>query len=110
MESISIIEGNSKLGRGAIPEILTQALGVSFDSSIGHDYTEDFESQYEYYNRKDEKVSFGIDLFDRITNGGVSKKTLNLLIMGTGVGKTMTMCFFAGQQLLARKERSLYHQ
>jgi predicted ATP-dependent serine protease len=77
---------------GQIPDILQKALGVSFDTHIGHDYFEDAAARFEFYNRADNKIPFDIDLLNKITNGGVSKKTMNLLIASTGVGKSMGLC------------------
>lgn len=100
VESISIINGKSKdLDRGAIPKILSDALSVSFDQSIGHDFVEDSDSRYEYYHRKEERIPFDLEYFNKITNGGLPKGTLNLLISGTNVGKTLTKCHFASHYL-----------
>lgn len=100
VESISILDGKNKaLDKGAIPKILSDALGVSFDQNIGHDFIEDFESRYEYYHRKEDRIPFDLEYFNKITNGGLPKGTLNLLISGTNVGKTLTKCHFASHYL-----------
>ena len=93
MESIDIIDGKSeKLQKGAIPELLTEALSVSFDTHIGHDYLDDAEARYDYYNRIEEKIPFDLEMMNYITNGGLSKKTLTVALAGTGVGKSLFMC------------------
>lgn len=100
MDSIQIIDDKKKdIGRGAIPELLSKALSVSFDTNIGHDYIEDAESRYEFYHRQDIRVSFDIDLLNIITKGGLKKKTLNILMAASGVGKSALMCHFAANNL-----------
>lgn len=101
MEAIKIVDqsSNDSLSVGAIPQILSEALAVSFDNHIGHDYIEDFESRFEFYNTKDVKIPFDLDAFNQTTNGGVSRKTLNILMAGTGVGKSMVMCHMAAANL-----------
>jgi archaellum biogenesis ATPase FlaH len=100
LESISILDGKNKtLDKGSIPKILSDALAVSFDQSVGHDFIEDFDSRYEYYHRKEERIPFDLEYFNKITNGGLPKGTLNLLISGTNVGKTLTKCHFASHYL-----------
>jgi len=100
LESISILDGKNKsLDKGSIPQILSDALAVSFDQSVGHDFIEDFESRYEYYHRKEERIPFDLEYFNKITNGGLPKGTLNLLISGTNVGKTLTKCHFTSHYL-----------
>ena len=102
MKSIQIInDDKEKLGKGAIPQILSDALSVSFDSHIGHDFFEDSEARYEYYHKKEEKVAFDIDFFNQITKGGLSNKSLNVILAGTGVGKSLAMCHFAAANLAA---------
>jgi len=103
MESISVIDGKSDKGRGALPTILSDALSVSFDPHIGHDFLDDAEHRWEYYHRKEVKVSFDIDLLNDITKGGLSKKTLNIALAGTGVGKSMFMCHCAAANLRDNK-------
>jgi len=101
MESIHIADGNDeKKNRDAIPSILSDALSVSFDNHIGHDYLQDYESRYETYHRKEEKIEFDIDYFNKITKGGIPNKTLNIALAGTGVGKSLFMCHVASSVLL----------
>jgi replicative DNA helicase len=101
MESIHIADGNDeKKNRDAIPSILSDALSVSFDNHIGHDYLQDYESRYETYHRKEEKIEFDIDYFNKITKGGLPNKTLNIALAGTGVGKSLFMCHVASSVLL----------
>lgn len=100
VESISILDGKNKsLDKGAIPKILSDALSVSFDQSIGHDFIEDFESRFDYYHRKEERIPFDLEYFNKITNGGLPKGTLNLFVSGTNVGKTLCKCHFASHYL-----------
>lgn len=104
MDSISILDGKDKnRTKNAIPEILSEALGVSFDSHIGHDFIDDFEERYEYYHRVEEKVPFDLELMNKITRGGLSRKSLNIILAGTGVGKTLAMCHFAAANLAMGK-------
>lgn len=97
LESIQILDDKSRTtkDKGSIPGILSDALAVSFDEHIGHDYTEDFESRYDFYHRKEEKIPFDLEFFNKITKGGVSYKTLNIILAGTGVGKSLFMCHMA---------------
>lgn len=100
-DSISIIEGKSKnLSKDAIPTILSDALAVSFDTAIGHDYIEDYEQRYEFYTRVEEKIPFDLSLLNKITKGGLSRKTLNVILAGTGVGKSLAMCHVAASTLI----------
>ena len=92
MESIEILDGKTKKDKGSIPTLLTEALSVSFDSHIGHDYIEDAEERYEFYNRKEEKIPFDLDMLNKITQGGLTSKTLNVLMASPGAGKTLAMC------------------
>lgn len=102
MKSIQILDSDKdKLGKGAIPQILSDALSVSFDSHIGHDFFEDAAARYEYYHRKEEKVPFDLDYFNQITKGGLPNKSLNVILAGTGVGKSLAMCHFAAANLAA---------
>jgi replicative DNA helicase len=104
VESFEIIEGKHKqFTEDAIPSMLSDALAVSFDSSIGHDYLEDFADRYEFYNRKEEKLSFDLELFNKITKGGLPRKTLNMILAGTGVGKSLFMCHYAASILMQGK-------
>ena len=100
MQSIKIADGgDKKISRDAIPSILQEALAVSFDEHIGHDYIEQAEDRYEFYHRKEEKVPFDLEKFNFITKGGLSNKTLNVALAGTGVGKSLFMCHCAGAAL-----------
>ena len=104
IDSFEIIEGKNKnLAEDAIPSLLSDALAVSFDKSVGHDYLEDFLHRYDFYHRQEEKLSFDLDLFNKITKGGLSKKTLNVILAGTGVGKSLFMCHVAAAALSQAK-------
>jgi replicative DNA helicase len=94
--SISILDGKDKVNdKGSIPKILSDALSISFDSSVGHDYLENAEERYEFYHRKEERIPFDLDFFNKITKGGLPAKTLNIALAGTGVGKSLFMCHVA---------------
>ena len=96
MDSIGIIDGkDNERSEGAIPEILSTALGVSFDEQIGHDYIDDSEERWNFYNRKEDRIPFDLDYFNKITKGGLPNKTLNIALAGTGVGKSLFMCHCA---------------
>ena len=100
VEGISIIDGKDKSrDAGAIPSILTEALAVGFDNSVGHDYLEDAQSRFEYYHTVEKKIPFDLDFFNRITKGGLPPKTLNIALAGTGVGKSLFMCHMAANCL-----------
>ena len=104
MSSIKIAEGNDEQrAAGAIPTILSEALAVTFDNHIGHDYLEDYEERYEFYHQKEEKLPFDLEFFNRITKGGLPNKTLNVALAGTGVGKSLFMCHCASSALLQGK-------
>jgi len=104
MESIALADGqDDKKGRDAIPSILSDALSVSFDNHIGHDYLQDYEDRYESYHRKEDKIPFDLEFFDKITKGGLPNKTLNIALAGTGVGKSLFMCHVASSVLLQGK-------
>jgi replicative DNA helicase len=104
MESIHIADGkDEKKNRDSIPSILSDALAVSFDTHIGHDYLQDYEERYEYYHKKENRLEFDLDFFNKITNGGVPSKTLNIFLAGTNVGKTLAMCHLASSFLLQSK-------
>lgn len=104
MESINILDGKSEnLTKNAIPELLSEALGVGFDTHIGHDYIEDAEERYDYYNRIEERLPFDIAKFNDITKGGLPDKTLNVILAGTGVGKSLGMCHIAASSMLLGK-------
>jgi len=95
MESIEILDGKTKKDKGNIPTLLTEALSVSFDSHVGHDYIEDADERFEYYNRKEEHIPFDLTLLNDITEGGLINKTLNVLMASPGAGKTLAMCHMA---------------
>ena len=100
MDSIQIIDGKDKeKTEGAIPEILSQALGVSFDQAIGHDYIDDSDSRFEFYNKEETRIPWDLDYFNKITKGGIPNKTLNICLAGTGVGKSLFMCHNAASVL-----------
>ena len=104
MESIALADGkDEKKDRDAIPSILSDALAVSFDTHIGHDYLQDYEARYETYHRKEEKISFDLEYLNKITKGGLPNKTLNIALAGTGVGKSLFMCHVASSVLLQGK-------
>ena len=104
MESIQLDDGKDDTkGRDAIPDILSDALAVSFDSNVGHDYLTDYEQRYESYHRKEDKIPFDLEYFDKITKGGLPNKTLNIALAGTGVGKSLFMCHMASSVLLQGK-------
>jgi replicative DNA helicase len=104
MESIKIADGqDEKKNRDAIPSILQEALAVGFDNNVGHDYLNDFEKRFEFYHRKQERISFDLDYFNKITKGGMPNKTLNIALAGTGVGKSLFMCHVASSVLLQGK-------
>ena len=104
MSSIKIAEGNDEQrATGSIPTILSEALAVTFDNHIGHDYLEDYEERYEFYHQKEEKLPFDLEFFNKITKGGLPNKTLNVALAGTGVGKSLFMCHVASSCLLQGK-------
>ena len=100
MDSIQIIDGKDKeRGEGSIPEILQSALGVSFDQKIGHDYIDNSDQRFEFYNHEEDRIPFDLDYFNKITKGGLPNKTLNIALAGTGVGKSLFMCHCAASTL-----------
>ena len=104
MESVKIADGqDSKRDKGAIPQILSEALGVSFDQHVGHDYVSDAKARYDFYHRKEDKIPFDLSFFNKITKGGLPNKTLNIALAGTGVGKSLFMCHCAASALLQGK-------
>jgi replicative DNA helicase len=106
--SISILDGKDRtLEKGAIPKILSDALAVSFDSSVGHDYLENSDERYEFYHRKEERIPFDLEFFNKITKGGLPAKTLNIALAGTGVGKSLFMCH-VGAGCLSMGKNVLY--
>ena len=104
LDSVKIADGqDDKRSEDAIPSILQEALAVSFDDHIGHDYIEDYEDRFAFYHRNENKVPFDLSLFNKITKGGISNKTLNVALAGTGVGKSLFMCHMASSALLQGK-------
>jgi replicative DNA helicase len=102
--SISILDGKDKTNdKGSIPKILSDALAVTFDTSVGHDYLENSDERYEFYHKKEERIPFDLDLFNKITKGGLPKKTLNIALAGTGVGKSLFMCHVAAGAMVQGK-------
>ena len=108
MDSIQIIDGKNKdKTEGAIPEILSDALGVSFDQAIGHDYIDNSDDRFDFYNRTENRIPFDLDYFNKITKGGLPNKTLNIALAGTGVGKSLFMCHCAAS-ILEQGKNVLY--
>ena len=104
MESISIIDGkHESLTKNALPELLSKALGISFDTNVGHDYVENAEDRFEFYHTEEDRIPFDLDKFNKITKGGVPNKTLNIALAGTGVGKSLFMCHVAANALTQGK-------
>ena len=104
MESVKIADGqDEKRDKGAIPQILSDALGVSFDQNVGHDYLQNYEERYDFYHQKEEKIPFDLEFFNKITKGGLPNKTLNVALAGTGVGKSLFMCHVTSSCLLQGK-------
>ena len=100
MESVSILDDkNGKKSKGEIPQLLADALGVSFDSNVGHDYIQDSDDRYDFYHRVESRIKFDLDIFNKITKGGLPFKTLNIALAGTGVGKSLFMCHCAAGAL-----------
>lgn len=108
LNSISILDGRDKArSKDGIPSLLQEALGVCFDHKVGHDYIDDFDSRYEFYHRKETRIPFDLDYFNKITNGGLPNKTLNVVLAGTGVGKSLFMCHVASS-VLSQGKNVLY--
>ena len=104
MESINIIDGKHEtLTKGALPDLLTKALGVAFDTNVGHDYIENFEDRYNFYHTEEDRTPFDLEYFNTITKGGVPNKTLNIALAGTGVGKSLFMCHVGASALVDGK-------
>ena len=104
MESITIIDGkHDSLTKNALPDLLQKALGVGFDTNIGHDYIENVEERYEFYHTEEDRIPFDLQYFNKITKGGVPNKTLNIALAGTGVGKSLFMCHVAASALVEGK-------
>ena len=100
VDGISIIDGKDKnRGADAIPSLLTDALAVSFDNAVGHDYFDDSASRFEFYHKVEERIPFDLEFFNKITKGGLPQKTLNIALAGTGVGKSLFMCHMAANCL-----------
>jgi len=101
MESISIIDGKHEtMTKGALPDLLTKALSVAFDTNVGHDYVENYEERYDFYHTEEDRIPFDLEYFNKITKGGVPRKTLNIALAGTGVGKSLFMCHVAAGALV----------
>jgi len=108
MESIEILDGkHATMQKNAIPDVLSKALGVTFDTNIGHDYLHDVEQRYDFYHEQEERIPFDLDYFNQITKGGLPNKTLNIALAGTGVGKSLFMCHVAASAL-AQGRNALY--
>ena len=104
MDSINIIEGKHEtLTKNSLPEVLSEALGVNFDIRVGHDYVDDSDSRYEFYHRDEEHLPFDLEMFNKITKGGLVNKSLNVALAGTGVGKSLFMCHVAAGALTQMK-------
>ena len=108
-DSIGIFDESTKseISKDAIPTILSDALSVTFDTHIGHDYLDNSVERFEFYNRKEEKIPFDLEYFNRITGGGLPRKTLNIALAGTGVGKSLFMCHMAAS-CLTENQNVLY--
>jgi replicative DNA helicase len=103
MASIKILDDKSSMDKGSIPVLLSDALGVSFDVSVGHDYFSNSDDRYEFYHRREEHIPFDLEFFNKITKGGLVRKTLNIALAGTGVGKSLYMCHCASHNLVSGK-------
>tara|TARA_B100001287_G_scaffold219262_1_gene188243 strand:- start:1360 stop:2736 length:1377 start_codon:yes stop_codon:yes gene_type:complete len=104
MESISIIDGKHEtLTKGALPDLLSKALGVGFDNAVGHDYIDNLEERFDFYHREEDRIPFDLEYFNKITKGGIPNKTLNIALAGTGVGKSLFMCHVAASALVDGK-------
>jgi replicative DNA helicase len=108
MESVQILDNkNGQKSKGEIPKLLSTALGVSFDTNVGHDYIQDFSERFDFYHRQESRIPFDLDLFNKITKGGIPNKTLSICLAGTGVGKSMFMCHMAAS-CLSQGQNVLY--
>jgi len=103
MKSIDILNGKDKTAKGAIPALLESALSISFDPSIGHNYNDDYEERYEHYHKIEDKIPFDLEYFNKITKGGLKKKTMNVIMGPTGGGKSLMLCHFAASFINAGK-------
>ena len=97
--SLEIMNGKGKLTKGAIPSLLSDALAISFDPNVGHDYIDQYEDRFEYYHRVEERIPFDLDYFNKVTKNGIPRKTLNIVMAGVGVGKSLTLCHFASSYI-----------
>ena len=97
--SLEIMNGKGKMTKGAIPGLLSDALAISFDPNVGHDYIEQANDRFEYYHRVEERVPFDLDYFNKVTKNGIPRKTLNIVMAGVGVGKSLTLCHFASSYI-----------
>ena len=105
MKSIQVLNGTDKqLTKGAIPQLLSDALGVSFDTHIGHDWLDDFAVRFDFYHLVEKRIAFDLEYFNLITNGGLPNKTLTCVLAGTGVGKSLFMCHMAATNLMDGKK------
>jgi replicative DNA helicase len=102
-QSLEIMNGRGKLSKGAIPSLLSDALAISFDPNVGHDYLEQTNERYEHYHRVEERLRFDLDFFNKITKNGVPRKTLNVVMGGVGGGKSLTLCHFSSSYLTMGK-------
>lgn len=101
MDSIQILDGKDQnRSKGSIPTLLSDALGVSFDPNVGHDYIDKFNDRYDFYHRVEKRIPFDLEYFNKITKGGLPQKTLNIALAGTGVGKSLFMCHVAAASLM----------
>jgi len=100
MDSIQIMNGSGEASKGNIPSLLSNALAVSFDTHIGHDFLDDYEKRYEFYHLKEKRIPFDLEYFNNITKGGLPLKTLNIALAGTGVGKSLFMCHCAAANMM----------
>ena len=97
--SLEIMNGKGKLTKGAIPSLLSDALAISFDPNVGHDYIEQATDRFDYYHRVEERIPFDLDYFNKVTKFGIPRKTLNIIMAGVGVGKSLTLCHFASSYI-----------
>jgi len=103
-KAILILDGQDKdYDKGGIPKLLSDSLGISFDNSVGHDFLEDYESRYDYYHRKEERLPFDIDILNKITKGGIPRKSMTVLLATTGGGKSLVKCHMAATNLMFGK-------
>lgn len=103
-QSIMILDDkDKKLDKGSIPQVLQDALGVSFDNNIGHDFLENFDDRFDFYHKREDRIPFDIELLNTVTKGGLPRKSLNIILAGTGVGKSLAMCHFAATNLMHGK-------